>query len=67
MAQPRRHFVVDENGRKKSVVLPIKQYQELLEDLHDLALMAERKAEPSEPLDVVRKRLESKWRNTRSR
>lgn len=39
MAQARRRFVVDENGQKESVLLPIAEYEELLEDLDDLALM----------------------------
>jgi hypothetical protein len=67
MARQKISFVVDERGRKQSVVLPIKEYQELLEDLADLALIAERKNEPTEPLEVVRKRLEEKWRTTRSK
>ena len=37
------------------------------EDLQDLALMAERNAEPTESLDVVRKRLEEKWQSTAPR
>jgi hypothetical protein len=67
MTRQKISFVVDEKGRKQSVVLPIKEYQELLEDLADLALIAERKNEPTEPLEVVRKRLEEKWRTTRSK
>jgi hypothetical protein len=67
MAREKIRFLVDENGRKKSVVLPLKEYRDLLEDLADLALIAERKVEPAEPLDVVKKRLEEKWRNTGSK
>ena len=67
MAQEKRRFLVDEKGHKKSVVLSMKEYRDLLEDLEDLALMAERKSEPAEPLEVVRKRLEEKWRTTGSR
>ncbi len=67
MAREKIRFLVDENGRKESVVLPVKEYQDLLEDLADLALIAERKAEPAEPLAVVKDRLKEKWRNTVSR
>ena len=67
MARERRRYVVDESGRKKSVLLPIREYQELLEDLKDLAVIAERKEEPVEPLEVVKKRLTAKWLSTRSR
>ena len=64
MAREKMRFLVDEKGRKKSVVLPIADYQELLEDLADLAIIAERKEQPVEPLEVVKQRLEDKWRNT---
>ena len=64
MAREKMRFLVGEKGRKKSVVLPIADYQELLEDLADLAIIAERKEEPVEPLEVVKQRLEDKWRNT---
>jgi PHD/YefM family antitoxin component YafN of YafNO toxin-antitoxin module len=66
MAQARKRFVVDENGRKESVLLPIGEYEDLLEDLEDLALMVERKDEPTEPLEDVAKRLEKKWKSTES-
>ena len=66
MAQAKKRFLVDENGRKTSVVLSISEYQELLEDLEDLAVITERKEEPTEPLDLVKKRLEAKWLNTGS-
>ena len=66
MAQAKRRFLVDENGRKTSVVLPMSEYRQLLEDLEDLAVIAERKAEPTEPLDLVGKRLEARWLNTGS-
>jgi len=46
------------------VLLPISEYRELLEDLSDLAAIAERKDEPAEALDDVRKRLQEKWQST---
>ena len=67
MARAKRRFVVDETGRRRSVLLPIAEYQALLEDLEDLAVIAERREEPVEPLEVVRKRLEHRWQNTESR
>ncbi|MEM6405835.1 MAG: hypothetical protein AAF669_04475 [Pseudomonadota bacterium] len=39
-------FIIDETGQKKSVVLPIAGFQELIEDLEDLAIIAERREEP---------------------
>jgi hypothetical protein len=57
MARQKISFLVDEQGRKQSVVLLIRDYQQLLEDLADLALIVERKDEPTESLELVKKRL----------
>ena len=35
----------------------MKDYQKLLEDLHDLAIVAERHDEPTLPIEEVRQRL----------
>ena len=50
-------FVVDKNGRKTGVVLSLKRYQELMEDLHDLAVVAERRAERPINLEEMKRRL----------
>ena len=47
MAVTRNRFIVDEKGNRVSVVLPVDEYEELLEDLHDLAVVAERRREPT--------------------
>lgn len=67
VAQEKRHFIVTERGRKTGVLLSLKEYKELLEDLQDLAIIAERKDEPSQPFEIVKKRLEQKWRHTSSK
>ena len=67
MARQKILFLVDETGRTTSVVLPIKRYDELIEDLADLAVIAERKDEPAQALGVVIKRLEEKWQTTGSK
>ena len=38
-------FIVDEKGEKKSVILSISDFQELIDDLEDLTLINERKEE----------------------
>ncbi len=38
-------FIIDDKGLKKSVVLPITDFQELIHDLEDLAVVAERREE----------------------
>ena len=40
MAKPKQ-FVTDENGVRVAVVLDIKEYEELLEDLEDLQAVRE--------------------------
>jgi hypothetical protein len=46
-------YVTDSDGRKTAVILPIEEYHELLEDLADLAVVAERRDEPTVPHDKV--------------
>jgi prevent-host-death family protein len=51
-------YLVNERGQKTAVVLPIKEYESMQEDLHDLAVMAERRDEPVISFDELKKRLE---------
>jgi PHD/YefM family antitoxin component YafN of YafNO toxin-antitoxin module len=57
MAKLQEKYIVDQKGRKTAVVLPVEQYEELLEDLHDLAVIAERRDEPTIPLAELKRRL----------
>ena len=52
-------FIIDESGMKTAVILPVEQYEDLLEDIHDLALIAERKDEPTINYDDLMKRLKA--------
>lgn len=40
-------YVTNEIGEKVAVILPIEEFQELLEDIEDLAVLAERREEPT--------------------
>ncbi|MDA1055404.1 MAG: hypothetical protein O3C40_33815 [Planctomycetota bacterium] len=42
-------FVTDAAGRQTAVILPLGEYNELMEDLDDLAIAAERVDEPTVP------------------
>ena len=66
MARSKPKYIVDEKGRKQSVVLPIREYEELLEDLADLALIAERRNDPTVSLESVKDRIKARWMNTES-
>lgn len=57
MEKLHEQFIVDESGKKVAVVLPLENYEELLEDIHDLAVIAERKDEQTVSFDELKKRL----------
>ena len=57
MAIEHEEFIFDERGKKKAVVLSLRRYRRLLEDLHDLSVVAERRDEPTSSLDEVKRRL----------
>lgn len=44
-------YLTDDRGERTAVVLPINDYEKLLEDLDDLAVVAERRNEPVIPHD----------------
>ena len=57
MQPAQAQYITSSSGRKKAVILPISQYQRLLEDLHDLTVVAERREEYTVSLDEMKKRL----------
>jgi len=42
-------YLTDDQGQRMAVVLPISDYEKLMEDLDDLAVVAERRDEPAIP------------------
>jgi len=52
-----KKFILDEKGVKSAVIVPIEKYEELLEDIHDLALVAERRAEQTISFSNLKKKL----------
>ncbi len=55
----KERFIKDAKGRRKAVMLDIKLYREMSDDLEDLRLLAEGKRGPTSSLQEVEKRL--KW------
>jgi hypothetical protein len=51
-------YLTDADGDRTAVVLPIADYEKLLEDLDDLAAVAERRDEPVIPHDEFVKELQ---------
>ena len=51
-------FVVNTEGKRTAVLLSVNQYEKLLEDLHDLAVVAERRDEAPVPFEDMKRRLQ---------
>ena len=56
----KEEFITDGKGKKKAVILDIKLYEEILEDLEDLRLLAERKGEATSSLQEAEARLKAR-------
>jgi PHD/YefM family antitoxin component YafN of YafNO toxin-antitoxin module len=50
-------YVTDQSGKKTAVILPIEEFEELMEDLADLAVLLERRDEPTISFDEVMAKL----------
>jgi hypothetical protein len=50
-------YVTNETGKKVAIILPIAEFEELLEDIADLAILAERRDEPVISHDKVMAKL----------
>ena len=47
LRQLKPQYVTNEAGERTAIILPIEEFQELLEDVEDLAVLAERRDEPT--------------------
>ncbi|MBU1298502.1 MAG: hypothetical protein KJ963_07160 [Bacteroidetes bacterium] len=52
-------YLTDEAGHKTAVVIPLEEFEELMEDIHDLAVIAERRDEPTTSFEDLKKQLVS--------
>jgi hypothetical protein len=52
-------YVTDANGERTAVILPLEEYEELLEDLHVISVAEETKDEPRIPWEQVKAELVS--------
>jgi hypothetical protein len=46
-----QQYITDTDGQRTGVILSIDEYERLLDDLHDLAVVAERRSETPVSLD----------------
>lgn len=51
--QLKPQYITTKSGKKMAVILSISEFQELLEDIEDLAIAAERRDEPTIPHDEL--------------
>ena len=59
METVREQYIVDPDGVKTAVILPVTRYRKIMEDLHDLAVIAERKQEGTFKSSDLVKRLKA--------
>ena len=57
METAQEQYVTDKKGKKLSVILSLERYERLLEDLHDLSVVAERRAEKPIGFEEMKRRL----------
>ena len=62
MSTVREKFILDSTGKKTGVALSLRRYRKLMEDLHDLAIVAERRSEPTISLEEIKRRLKKNGR-----
>ncbi len=56
-SMPDEQYLVDAKGNKKGVLLSIERYEQPTEDLHDLAVVAERRDEEPISFEEIKRRL----------
>jgi PHD/YefM family antitoxin component YafN of YafNO toxin-antitoxin module len=57
VAKFREQYIIDEKGQKTAVIIPVEEYEELLEDIHDLTIIAERRDEPTITFEELKEKL----------
>lgn len=57
MGMAQEQYVTDTKGKKLSVILSLERYERLMEDLHDLAVVAERRNEQPISFEEMKRRL----------
>ncbi|MBI5701631.1 hypothetical protein HZC34_07330 [Candidatus Saganbacteria bacterium] len=57
MSKLKEKYITNEKGQKEAVILNVRTYEELLEDLEDLYTIADRKKDKTIPLISVKRSL----------
>ena len=56
-----RRYVIDQAGEREAVILSMAEYDRLMEDLRDLALIAERRDDETVSFEDLKAELDSLW------
>jgi PHD/YefM family antitoxin component YafN of YafNO toxin-antitoxin module len=59
-----RRYVIDQAGEREAVILSMAEYDRLMEDLRDLALIAERRDDETVSLEDLKAELDGLWTDT---
>ena len=57
MARSAESFITDAAGRKRAVIISIARYRRIMEDMHDLQILAQRRNEGTISFNKLKKRL----------
>jgi len=58
MKDIQEQYVINTKGNRTAVILSLSRYEKLMEDLHDLVVVAERREEESFSLEEMKRRLQ---------
>ena len=59
-----RRYVIDQAGEREAVILSMAEYDRLMEDLRDLALIAERRDDETVSFEDLKAELDGLWTDT---
>jgi len=51
------NYIIDKKGKKTAVIVPLEEYDELMEDILDLAVVAERREESSLAFRIIQQNI----------
>jgi len=57
MKQDKIRYIVDDKAKRNEVVLFVEEYEEIMEDFHDLAVIVERRDEPTWSFEDLKHKL----------
>ncbi|QID34104.1 hypothetical protein [Pampinifervens florentissimum] len=56
-SKERVKYIIDQNKKIKEIIMPWKEFTQLIEDMHDVKVVLERKDEELLSLDAIKKTL----------